>query len=366
MANRYPLILDTSDGNKIKELPADDNLYLRTNNIHDVQDINALGTINAADIRIAGQRLQPQSLLDLTDTPTTYLGQANRLLKVNSDANGLDFVDLSNLGDFTAGLINLEDDIIPTISGINSLGSETRQFSELYAIDSYTNLRGYDGTLIFDAANNQLLYSAIVGAPNSLSEFTNDVGYVTLSQVSDYVSQNVIVSDFVGSVFGDDSTILVDGNNNRINPLAVYGDLGGDISTPLVRTSEIVNDVELLITTDGIDVAHSIDILTGGIDSFINIISSNIQILGDIVNTLQLENGINVKNGITGELYGSVFGEDSSLIIDSVNNEIHASINDLKIIGETSNGNEVLDSTDPIEWLKITVNGNIRYIKLYA
>jgi len=53
MANRYPLIIDVSDGNKIKELPAGDNLYLRNNSIEEVQDINALGTIDAAAITIA-------------------------------------------------------------------------------------------------------------------------------------------------------------------------------------------------------------------------------------------------------------------------------------------------------------------------
>ena len=41
MANRFPLVLDTTDGNKIKEIPAGDNLDLRNVSIEDVQNINA-------------------------------------------------------------------------------------------------------------------------------------------------------------------------------------------------------------------------------------------------------------------------------------------------------------------------------------
>jgi len=33
MANRFPLVLDTADGNKIKEIQTGDNLYLSDNSI---------------------------------------------------------------------------------------------------------------------------------------------------------------------------------------------------------------------------------------------------------------------------------------------------------------------------------------------
>jgi hypothetical protein len=216
MANRYPLILDVTDGNKIKELPEGDNLYLRTNSIEEVQDINALGTINAADIRIAGQRLQPQGILDFTDTPSSYEGAANQILKVKSTEDGIDFVDVGDLGDLTAGNIIITGSIVPDQDNTSSLGNESRKYTNVRSYNLFGNLRGHDGTLVFDAATSRLFYGALVGAPTSLSEFTNDVGYVTINQVSSYLEDNLTISDFRGSVFADDSTLLVDGVNGNI------------------------------------------------------------------------------------------------------------------------------------------------------
>ena len=47
MANRYPLILDTSDGNKLKELPAGDGLNLDGNTISSVGNVTSTGTVSA-------------------------------------------------------------------------------------------------------------------------------------------------------------------------------------------------------------------------------------------------------------------------------------------------------------------------------
>ena len=45
MTNRYPLIVDASDGNKIKELPSGDNLQLTGSAITGATDVTASGTI---------------------------------------------------------------------------------------------------------------------------------------------------------------------------------------------------------------------------------------------------------------------------------------------------------------------------------
>ena len=45
MANRFPLVIDTSNENKISELPAGDNLNLSNSDISAVQDIYVQGTI---------------------------------------------------------------------------------------------------------------------------------------------------------------------------------------------------------------------------------------------------------------------------------------------------------------------------------
>lgn len=367
MANRYPLVLDTTDGNKIKELPEGDDLYLRTNSIEEVQNINALGVINAAEITIAGERLQPKTILDLSDTPSSYTGQANRILKVNNAADGLDFVDIADIGDITAGTINLTGDIIPTQTNSSTLGTPADKFNNIFSNDLYGNLRGFDGSLVFDATTSKILYAAITGAPDSLSEFTNDAGYVTISDVNDYLNNNLTISDFRGSVFADDSTLLVDGVAGRLNPAAIFGEFGGEVSGPSFRTSTLINDSELLITTDGDFLTQTIDIQPGGTTSFVNIISPNIQFLGDIVNRLQLEEGIDVKNGITGDITGSVFADDSTVMVDAINFTMFSDAMTLNPLSAepTELMSGMLVAADGINWDPATKSGTVPYPVFY-
>ena len=89
MANRYPLIIDTLDANKIKELQTGDNLNLADNSIVGVQNITALGTIEAAVLTVNGNRVVAQSFNQLTDTPGSYTGNADKFVAVKADASGL-------------------------------------------------------------------------------------------------------------------------------------------------------------------------------------------------------------------------------------------------------------------------------------
>ena len=63
MANRFPLIIDTDDGNKLKELPIGDNLNLAGSGI-----VNA-GSIAATGLTVAGVAFNPfsGSYTDLTN-----------------------------------------------------------------------------------------------------------------------------------------------------------------------------------------------------------------------------------------------------------------------------------------------------------
>ena len=54
MANRYPLVVDTTNNNKIKEIPNGDNLLLTGNSITGVIDITASGNISVAGINMTG------------------------------------------------------------------------------------------------------------------------------------------------------------------------------------------------------------------------------------------------------------------------------------------------------------------------
>ena len=101
MANRYPLILDTTDANKIKELQTGDNLNLADNSIVGVQNITALGTIDAAVLKVNGNRIVAQSFIELTDTPSNYTGHADKFVAVNSAGTAVEFRPLSDFGNIT-------------------------------------------------------------------------------------------------------------------------------------------------------------------------------------------------------------------------------------------------------------------------
>lgn len=340
MANRYPLILDTSDGNKIKELPAGDNLFLRNNNILDVLNIEALGVINAADVRVNGAKVVPQALLDLTDTPSTYSGQANKLLKVSSDETTLDFVSISDIGNITAGDIELTGDLFPETNATGNLGTSTNKFANVRATDLHGNLRANDGTLIFDAALKQIPYSVITGGPTSLSEFLNDTNYTTIAQVSAYIESTLTTSDFKGSVFGDDSTLIIDGLTSTINAATISGTFGGPVATSQITTDTINSGNTLLIRTAGTAFDETVTIQPAGGNTNINLNSTNLNINGTVTSTLNTSTNVNiggnlvvagatnisgvvsVSGTIDGDFIGSVFYDDSTLIIDGINGKI--------------------------------------------
>ena len=229
MTNRYPLIIDTADGNKIKELPAGDNLNLLNNSILGVQDITALGTIDAAIIRVAGQRILAQTFTDLSDTPNNYTSAATKFVRVNSAGTALEFADLADLGDITVGNVTVESgNIVPAVDNTRQLGTAAKKFTQIHAVDVYSNLRGRDGSLVFDASNNRIPYAAIFGAPTALSELTNDMGFVDSAGIGDAIDS--YLSDSTNTV----ANRLVNGPNELV--LESNGDLtlpnGGKFNNP--------------------------------------------------------------------------------------------------------------------------------------
>ena len=242
MANRFPLILDTTDNNKIKEIQSGDNLNLAENNIVGVQNITALGTIDAADIRVAGNRLVAQAFADLTDTPNSFVGSPNYFVKVKADGTGLEYRPLSDLGNIDIDTITVDTGIVPSVNLVGNIGTLNARFDQVAATTLYGNLRGYNNELVFNAETSKISYAALEGAPQFLSEFTNDVGYLRTVDLDDQLAGlfdegSVFVTDIQGSVFGDDSTILVDAVNSVIT-----GDiLNTNIDTASLTASQIVS-----------------------------------------------------------------------------------------------------------------------------
>lgn len=100
-----------------------------------------------------------------------------------------------------------------------AMGKINNNFTELYARDLNTDaqtLTLVGDTLTISGGNSVTITHPTI--PTATSELTNDSGFITA---------NDIPTDFKGSVFADDSTLLVDGVN---------GTIPGYISIPDLQT----------------------------------------------------------------------------------------------------------------------------------
>lgn len=193
MANRYPIIVDATDGNKLKEIPSGDNLQLTGNGIIGVTDVTASGTIaanvlSATSIKKGGTEIATVAITgsynDLSNRPT-------QLSDLIDDMNVL--VPGDNVGQLT-----------------NNVGYLTSvSFSQLTS--KPTTLAGYGITDAATSAQGALASSAIQPGAN-ITSLLNNAGYVTLEEISSgLISIDVNnTGDLVGSVFADDSTVMID------------------------------------------------------------------------------------------------------------------------------------------------------------
>jgi len=277
MANRYPLVVDTSDSNKIKELPSGDNLQLSGNDIVGVVNITGSGTlsietINATTINSGGTQLATVatsgSYTDLSNVPTNVSSFTNDSNYITSGSN--------------ISLLTNNAGYLTTVA-----------FSDI--TDRPSTLEGYNITDAATITQGNKADSAIQPADN-VSRLTNDAGYITLAQVQNGdISVDVNnTGDLIGSVFGQDSTVLIDGILSAVN------------TTGTIRGHTTPNS-----------------------DDLYDLGSSDKQFrnayLSGTVNA-------NTSGFHTGDVKGSVFADDSSLLIDAVNGEIpgYVKISDLK------------------------------------
>lgn len=243
MANRYPLTLDTSDG-QLKELPNGDNLNLTGNSIVGVSDVTAQGTIAATTINVTTLNIDSTPIADVAKSGD-YNDLINRPLNLSDFTNDENFI--SN-GDNISLLTN-DANYLTSVSWLQ-ITNKPATVAELGLVDS-------------------------VSTSTPISIFTNDIGYLTEDQVE---GLEALTGNYKGSVFGDDSTILVDGVLNSIN-------LNGTIRS------------------DVIPFADSVYSLGSPANEFLNIYA----------------------NVINGDLQGSVFSDDSSVtMVDAINNELAA------------------------------------------
>lgn len=147
MVSRFPLILDTQDSNKIKEIPAGDNLDLRDVSIIDVQDIVSIGTISAPRMAIQNVQIEPANYLKKSNDLATYGGNQFKFLRVAANGTSIEFIGLTE-----AGVLNgeLTGDIYPNNSGQHNVGTSIRRFAEVNAVSLKGNVVDIQGRIMFD------------------------------------------------------------------------------------------------------------------------------------------------------------------------------------------------------------------------
>lgn len=246
MTNRYPLIIDTLDSNKIKELPSGDNLNLTGNSVVGVTNITASGGITSDTLTANTMTLGGQTVKSVA-TSASYNDLVNAPSAVSDLTNDLNFVTTgANISVFT-----------------NNAGYLTTvAFADLTS--KPTTLAGYG---ITDALTT--------GSNNSL--LVNDSGYLKASDLQNGVITVDVnnTGDLVGSVFADDSTVMIDSLLGAIN-------LDGTIRGNVIPANNATYNI-------------------GSASNKFSTVTANT---------------------FVGELKGSVFADDSTLLVDAVNGTI--------------------------------------------
>ena len=147
-------------------------------------------------------------------------------------------------------------------------------FTELYDLvegDAGPTIRGADSTLLVDGTNSTINAEALTGVapsgvvtwpnisntPDSLAEY-GIVDAYTKAQTDQKITLATLgltdgVTDFKGSVFGDDSTLLVDGLTSKIvgpidtnNPI-ITGTIDSSDSSPITIAPAVVLKSDLTV-----------------------------------------------------------------------------------------------------------------------
>lgn len=200
MANRYPLVVDTSDSNKIKEIPNGDNLLLTGNSITGVVNVTASGAITASSLNVTGTityNSNPLATVASSGAYSDLIGAPGALSDLTDDLNVL------VPGD-AIGQLNNNVGYLTGVGGVNPA-----TFADLSSTP--TTLAGYGITDAATLAQGALATTALQPGAD-ITTLVNNAGYVTITDLqSGLVTVDVnSTGDLNGSVFADDSTVMID------------------------------------------------------------------------------------------------------------------------------------------------------------
>lgn len=315
MANRYPLIVDTADNNKIKELPSGDNLNLEGNDIVNVNNILSNGFVDAFDIKKNGN--------SLAEVATT--GDFNSLNNTPIFFSG-DYQDLANKPNIPSQLFELEDVDAFGIQNNQALvyndisgRFEPTDITSDVDLSNY-NLNELNDVIITGNTTNKFFkyFSGAWRAANvTWTDVQNKPDLVTREELSNIDID--VKADITGSIFADDSTLMVDSVNGTI-PATVTGSIFDSNNSVLLADPVSTDCFYNLRSRDGTSLlvdAESSKIL-GAIDTFSLQIGGNNTPITSISTDTTLTNASNAS--LPTELAVKTYVDDSIANFDTVGN----------------------------------------------
>lgn len=303
MANKFPLVYDTT-GKSLQELSTTDNLDLTGSSIVNAVDVTATGAVNAGNVvagslTVGGQTLgavaTSNDYNDLTNKPALFSGNYNDLTNLPNSVSS-DWADITNKPVIATSLSQLTNDtnfvtnaqinIIPgQVTGLATVAS-TGSFSDLTGVPNYvTNEQINGGTLTVEVSNT---------------------------------------GDLQGSVFADDSSLMLDHLNNRLYSSKVDTDILTVNGILSADDLSINAETQLTIQTDTYVTIQSTSFNLLNTVSGTNIYDvDELRFQGDVDFSLASVTGLTL-NQVVGDLTGSVFADDSSVIIDGISRSVTA------------------------------------------
>lgn len=291
MANRFPLIIDTADGNKIKELPVGDNLNLENAGIINLSSLTVTGAFSSGSlasstisitsnatvggtISVAGTSTLTGNVLaggDLSVTgnvssQTITLAGANLQLPVQSDwastdSNSLAFIRNKptsfapdNLGDIGDVFVdNATVNNVLTYDGFSWVALPPAGGIGLGDLSVITNPASGSGSLIYNNGNGVFTFTPPV-IPTAVSQLTNDSGFVTLATVEsqNYLQTGDVLNNgrITRSVANNQVTLGFDETGIYTTITTGAGLIGvGTVASPLDLASSI--SVNVINAVDG-------------------------------------------------------------------------------------------------------------------
>lgn len=171
-----------------------------------------------------------------------------------------------------------------------------------YEIDS-TNRKLYRNSVV-SSSNNNLLVNFPVGGKNVYTTIPSSlVAPLTGSELDPvFTGSSLITADIKGSIFADDSTLLIDGTNAKI--------------VGPIESSSITGNITFGNVSDNISVIGNIAF--NGVVNFDSAIIDWVPIVSNVL----VNNGLPILPTQTLDINGSIFADDSTMLVNSVEGKI--------------------------------------------